>query len=103
MMVERKPPKAEDISAPLRRTAFGRVLCGLVDSKGLGPATPGRIGSLAAEAGLDGWKVINRMASTRRRYVGRRGSMDLLASRLGLDEEERERLAMALAFEEDSR
>jgi transcriptional regulator with XRE-family HTH domain len=88
------------IVEPLRRTAFGRVLSGLVESRDI-PATPGRIGVLASSAGLDGWKVINRMASTRHRYVGRRGAMRDLAAKLDLNEEERDRLAMALSFEEE--
>ncbi len=83
---------------PLRNTAFGRVVCELAEERGI-PATPGAIGSLAEQAGLEGWRVINRMAGADMTYKGR--SLGLLVDALELDGEERRRLALAFTFEED--
>ncbi len=83
-------------TTPMQRTAFGRVLSELVEERGI-PATPFRVGKLAEDAGLDGWAVINRMASTDRVA----GNIDPLATALELDELERVRLAMAYAMEKE--
>ena len=82
---------------PLRNTAFGRVVCELVEARGIA-ATPDAIGLLAERNELDGWKVINRMAGT---YDGYVGCFSSLADALELDGEERRRLALALTFEQD--
>ena len=76
--------------------ARGLRACG--GARGI-PATPGAIGSLAEQAGLEGWRVINRMAGADMTYKGR--SLGLLVDALELDQEERRRLALAFAFEED--
>jgi hypothetical protein len=45
----------------LRATIFGQVLAELLEKRGL-EVTPFKVGKLAEEAGLDGWRLINRMA-----------------------------------------
>jgi hypothetical protein len=47
----------------LRQTVFGQVLAELLEARDL-EVSPFAVGKLAEEAGLDGWKVINRMADT---------------------------------------
>ena len=86
-----------DNVAPLRFTAFGRVLCGMLKERGL-PVTPFHVGKLAEDAGLDGWKVINRMASADAEDFGDLRGLDEV---LGLDPEEKRRLTMAFAIEEE--
>ena len=85
------------ITAPLYRTAFGRVLAELLEARSL-PVTPARVGLLAEDAGLDGWKVINRMASADAEDAGR---LDGLAEALDLSEPEKMRLALAYAMERE--
>src|SRR5687767_5237280 len=56
--------------------------------------TPFKVGKLAEDVGLDGWKVINRMADAEHA-----GAFDGLARKLGLSEAEKDELAFAYAFE----
>ncbi len=46
----------------LKNTVFGEVFAGMLEARGL-RVTPFSVGKLAEDAGLDGWKVINRMAN----------------------------------------
>jgi hypothetical protein len=80
----------------MRNSVFGQVLAELLEERGL-PVTPAKVGLLAEEeAGLDGWRLINRMASADAEDVGHLGG---LAVALGLSETEKVRLAVAYAFE----
>jgi hypothetical protein len=78
----------------LRDTVFGEVLTELLEKRDL-PVTPFKVGKLAEDAGLNGWKVINRMASP---HVDA-GNLEPLADALELDDEETVRLARAYALE----
>jgi hypothetical protein len=97
-MTRREPPTREEQREQLRGSAFGRVLTELLEERGY-TVTPGEIGLLVERVGMDGWRVIDRMADAEARYVGR--NMKHLADKLELDQDERERLARALAFEEE--
>jgi hypothetical protein len=79
----------------LRQTTFGEVVAELLESRGL-EASPFAVGKLAEDCGLDGWKVLGRMADP-----ANRGPRDLgsLANALDLSEAERDELAFAFAFE----
>jgi hypothetical protein len=79
----------------MRATVFGQVLAELLEGRGL-PVTPAKVGKLGEQSGLDGWKLINRMAD-----AANKGPRDLggLAEALGLSEAERDELAFAFAFE----
>jgi hypothetical protein len=79
----------------MRNTVFGQVLAELLEARGL-PVTPFAVGKLAEEAGLDGWRLINRMADA---GVADAGYLDGLASDLELTRAEMVRLAVAYAFE----
>ncbi len=79
----------------MRSTVFGEVLAELLEKRGL-KVTPFRVGKLAEDAGLDGWKVINRMVNADAEYAG---DLDGLAERLDLSEVERDELAHAYALE----
>jgi hypothetical protein len=79
----------------LRTTVFGEVLAELLEKREL-PVTPFHVGKLAEDAGLDGWKVINRMASTGTEFPG---YLDGLAAALKLTEPEKYELAVAYTFE----
>jgi hypothetical protein len=79
----------------MRNTVFGQVLAELLEARGL-PVTPFAVGKLAEEAGLDGWRLINRMADA---GVADAGYLDGLASDLELTQAEMVRLAVAYAFE----
>lgn len=79
----------------MRGTVFGEVLAELLEKREL-RVTPFDVGKLAEDAGLDGWKVINRMASTSGEGPGH---LDGLADALDLTEEERIELALAYVFE----
>jgi hypothetical protein len=81
--------------AQMRNTVFGEVLASLLQARGL-EVTPFAVGKLAEEAGLDGWKVINRMASW---DAPPAGHLNGLAARLGLTEPEMDELALAYALE----
>jgi hypothetical protein len=79
----------------LKATIFGQVLAELLEERGL-EVTPFKVGKLAEEAGLDGWRVINRMADAGAEDTG---YLDGLAAALGLSTAEKVRLAFAYAFE----
>jgi hypothetical protein len=79
----------------MRSTVFGRVLAELLEKRQI-PITPFRVGKLAEDAGLDGWKVIGRMADADAEAV--RGFGDL-ARKLDLSEPEKTELAFAHLFE----
>jgi hypothetical protein len=80
----------------LTNTVFGEVLASQLEARGL-EVTPFKVGLLAEEAGLDGWKVINRMAAADNPSPG---DLRALVERLGLTEPERDTLALAYAFEQ---
>jgi hypothetical protein len=79
----------------MRNTVFGEVLASLLEERGL-PVTPAKVGKLAEEAGLDGWRVLGRMADTGAEDAGH---LDGLAAALELTRAEMVRLAVAYAFE----
>ncbi len=79
----------------MRSTVFGEVLAELLEKREI-PVTPFRVGKLAEEAGLDGWKVINRMANAGAEYAG---PLDGLAEALDLSETEMMELAEAFTLE----
>ncbi len=79
----------------MRNTVFGEVLAELLEARGL-EVSPFAVGKLAEGAGLDGWKVINRMADA---DVEDAGHLDGLAGDLGLSLPEMVRLAVAYTFE----
>ena len=79
----------------MKNTVFGEVLASLLEDRGL-PVTPARVGLLAEEAGLDGWRVINRVADAGAEDAGH---LDGLAAALELTQAEMVRLAVAYAFE----
>ena len=80
----------------MRKTVFGEVLASLLEARGL-EVTPFAVGKLAEEGGLDGWKVINRMADADNPSPG---PLNALVTRLGLTEAEMRELARAYALEE---
>jgi hypothetical protein len=82
----------------MRNTVFGEVLAELLEKREI-PLTPFRVGKLAEDAGLDGWKVINRMASADAEPPHDFGG---LASALALTEPEKTELAFAFAYERRS-
>jgi hypothetical protein len=77
----------------MRNTVFGEVLAELLEARQL-EVTPFKVGKLAEDVGLDGWKVINRMADAEHA-----GAFDGPARKLGLSEAEKDELAFAYAFE----
>jgi hypothetical protein len=79
----------------LRAAVFGEVLAELLEKRGL-PVTPAKVGLLAEQSGLDGWKLINRMADAGAEDTG---YLDGLAAALELSETEKVRLAFAYAYE----
>ncbi len=79
----------------MRATVFGQVLAELLEVRGL-PVTPARVGKLAEESGLDGWKVIGRMADA---GVEDAGYLEGLAKSLNLSIEEMVDLSYAYAYE----
>ena len=79
----------------MRNTVFGEVLASLLEERGL-EVTPFKVGKLAEEAGLDGWKVIGRMADA---GVEDAGYLDGLAAALDLTRAEMVQLAFAYSFE----
>ena len=79
----------------MRQTVFGEVLAELLEARDL-EVSPFAVGKLAEDAGLDGWKVLGRMADAATRGPANLGG---LADALGLSEAERDELAFAFAFE----
>ncbi len=79
----------------MRNTVFGEVLAELLEAREI-PVTPATVGLLAEEARMDGWKVINRMASDEAEYSG---PYNGLAEALDLTEPEMMELAHAHAYE----
>jgi hypothetical protein len=79
----------------MRNTVFGEVLASLLEERGL-EVTPFAVGKLAEEAGLDGWKVLGRMADTGNEPPG---YLDGLAAALDLTRAERIELALAYSME----
>jgi hypothetical protein len=81
----------------MRNTVFGEVLAELLEERGLS-VTPFAVGKLAEDVGLDGWAVINRMASTAAGNSA--GYLDSLAGALDLSEPEKMKLALAYSLEQ---
>jgi hypothetical protein len=79
----------------MRNTTFGEVLAELLEERGL-EATPFKVGQLGEQSGLDGWKLIGRMADA---GGGDAGYLDGLAAALELSEAEKIQLAFAYSFE----
>jgi hypothetical protein len=79
----------------LRNTIFGEVLASLLEERGL-PVTPAKVGLLGEQAGVDGWRLIGRMANADAEDAGH---LDGLAAALDLTRAEMVRLAVAYAFE----
>jgi hypothetical protein len=82
--------------AEMRNTLFGEVLASLLQARGL-EVTPFAVGKLAEEAGLDGWKVINRMASAN---APTPCPLSGLVARLGLTKSEMDELLLTYALEQ---
>jgi hypothetical protein len=79
----------------IRNTTFGEVLAELLEVRDL-PVAPFKVGKLAEEAGLDGWKVLGRMADA---GVEDAGYLEGLANVLDLTVAEKIELAFAYSFE----
>jgi hypothetical protein len=79
----------------LRATIFGQVLSELLEERGL-EVTPFKVGKLGEQSGLDGWKLINRMADAGAEDTG---YLEGLADTLGLGVSEKIQLAFAYTFE----
>jgi hypothetical protein len=79
----------------MRNTVFGEVLVELLGERGL-EVTPFAVGKLAEQSGLDGWKVINRMADAGAEDPGHLGGLGKV---LGLSEAEKIELSCAYTFE----
>ena len=82
--------------AELRQTTFGQVLAELMESRDL-EVTPFQVGLLGEKSGLDGWRLINRMADAGAEDPGDLGG---LANALDLSDSERLELAYAYSFEQ---
>ena len=80
----------------MRNTVFGEVLAELLEKRGL-EVTPFKVGKLGEQSGLDGWKLINRMADAGNEPPG---YLDGLAATLGLSAAERMELALAYSMEQ---
>ena len=80
----------------MRNTVFGEVFAELLEARGY-PVAPFEVGKLAEDVGLDGWKVINRMANAGAEYAG---PLDGLVRALDLSRSEMMGLAHAFTFEE---
>jgi hypothetical protein len=81
----------------LKNTVFGEVFAEMLEARGL-PVTPFEVGKLAEDAGLDGWKVLDRMAASA--GAGYAGPLDGLVAALDLTKPETKDLAHAFTFEE---
>ena len=80
----------------MRSTVFGEVLAELMEAREI-PVTPFNVGKRAEDAGLDGWKVLDRMADAAAEWPG---YLDGLAAALGLSGPERMELAFAYTYEQ---
>jgi hypothetical protein len=80
----------------MTNTVFGEVLAELLEARGL-EVTPFKVGRLAEDSGLDGWRVINRMADADAEDTGHLGG---LGKALNLSEVEKVELAFAYSFEQ---
>ena len=80
----------------MRNTVFGEVLAEMLEVRGL-DVTPFEVGKLAEDNGMNGWKVINRMANAGTEYAG---PLDGLARALDLSRREARDLAFAFTFED---
>ena len=80
-----------------RATAFGRVLGALMEKRGI-PAEPEQMQALFDRSGLDGEKLLARVADV---DVPDLGDLGGLAREMGLSGREMDALAMAYAFEKD--
>jgi hypothetical protein len=80
----------------MRNTVFGEVLAELLEKRGL-EVTPFKVGKLAEEAGLDGRRVLGRMADSGAEDAGH---LDGLAAALELTRAERLQLAFAYSMEQ---
>ncbi len=80
----------------LKNTVFGEVFAEMLEARGL-PVTPFKVGKLAEDAGLDGWKVLDRMAAAGTGYAG---TLDGLVVALDLTRPEMKDRAFAFTFEE---
>jgi hypothetical protein len=86
----------ENMNHPeMRNTVFGAVLAELLEARGL-PVTPFAVGKIAEQSGLDGWKVLGRMASA---DADDPGHLDGLAHKLALSTSEMVELAHAYVYE----
>jgi hypothetical protein len=92
MIAVENPSAAE----PMRQTVFGRVLCELVEERGI-PATVEHIAPLAEEADVHVRDLVDRMSSPQADYPG---NLSGFVDALGLNREEMLRLALAFSFEE---
>lgn len=79
----------------MRNTVFGQVVVELLERRGIEP-TPFNAGNIAEEAGLDGWRFINRMVDVRNEFPG---GLDGLDVRLDMTEAEMSDLAQVYAYE----
>ena len=79
----------------LRASVFGEVLAELLEERGI-EVSPFQVGKLGEQSGLDGWRLINRMADADAEDAGH---LDGLAAALDLTRAEMVRLAFAYSFE----
>ena len=80
----------------MRNTVFGENLAEQLEVRGL-EVTPFKVGKLAEDAGMNGWRVINRMANEGAEYAG---PLDGFVLALDLSRSEMMDLAHAFTFEE---
>ena len=80
-----------------RATAFGRVLGALMEARGI-PAEPEQMKSLFDRSGLDGEKLLARVADV---DVPDLGPLTGLDREMGLSKRELQTLAVAYVYEED--
>ncbi len=83
----------------IEATAFGRVLAGLMTSRGI-PAEPEQVAVIAARSGLESEAFLARVTGEELCYSE---ELKGLARELGLSRQERRALAYAYAFEQEGR